>query len=193
MSNFWNNRSRPAGPLFGKKSGVTEQTPPPPPAAPSGTVPAAKTSAVASPSSVRASAISSSSSGSYRSKMRYDHDFACGVFVGAFDIPGWVVSLEVLEVTDATSGRVDRVENWLKPNDMLAILTKEFGKARQKASAVAIKPDAPPQQRSQLTKERDEWTRRMNEMRDQVVCLLQTRHVYVRAKELGVKELIPAP
>lgn len=126
-------------------------------------------------------------------KTKFDHDIACGVVVGAFEVPGWVATLELVEVTDPTTGRVERFENWLRPNDMLAILTREFGKARQKASAVIIKPDAPPQMRAQLTKERDEWTRRQNEMREQVVCLLQTRHVYVRAKELGIKELIPAP
>ena len=44
-----------------------------------------------------------------------------------------------------------------------------------------------------LLKERDDWTRRTNEMRDQVVCLLQSRHAYVKAGELGLKVLIPPP
>lgn len=189
MNNFWNNRSQPAGPLFGKKGGVSAQTPPP---APSGTASAAKSSAT-NLSSSRSSAAKSESSGIAGPRLKFDHDIACGVFVGAFDVPAWVASLEVIELTDPSTGRVERIDNWLRPNDMLAILTKEFGKARQKASAVVIKPDAPPQQRAQQAKERDEWTRRVNEMREQVVCLLQTRHVYVRAKELGIKELIPAP
>ncbi len=126
-------------------------------------------------------------------RMKFDHDIACGVNVGAFDVPAWVASLEVVDVTDPSTGRVERIDNWLRPNGMLAILTKEFDRSRQKASAVVIKPDAPPQLRAQQPKERDEWNRRVTEMRNQVVCLLQTRHVYVRAKELGIKELIPAP
>lgn len=189
MNNIWNNRNRSPGPLFGKKSGVTAQTPPP---SSSGTLPAGKTSLSQSTSSLsRSSAGKMDSSGVIGTRMKFDHDIACGVYVGAFDVPAWVASLEVIELTDPSTGRVERIDNWLRPNDMLAILTKEFGRARQKASAVVIKPDAPPQQRAQQTKERDEWTRRQNEMRDQVVCLLQTRQVYTRVKELGIKELIP--
>ena len=189
MNNFWNNRSQPAGPLFGKKSGVTAQTPPPS----SGTASAGKPSASNSSSTSRSSAAKSAASGVGGVRVKFDHDIACGVYVGAFDVPAWVASLEVVELTDPQTGRVERVDNWLRPNDMLAILTREFGRARQKASAVVIKPDAPPQQRAQQTKERDEWTRRVTEMREQVVCLLQTRHVYVWVRELGIKELIPAP
>ncbi len=188
MNNIWNNRNRPSGPLFAKK-GATTDTP-----APSGAVAkpsTARTPAVgaAPPAGAKLSGVQLSASG----KMRFDHDIACGVFVGAFDVPGWVISLDVLEITDPTSGRVERCEGWLRPNDMLAILTREYGKSRQKASAVAIAPDAAPQLRAQLTKERDEANRRATEMRDQVVCLLQSRHAYVKAGELGLKVLIPAP
>jgi hypothetical protein len=184
VNNFWNNRTRPAGPLF-KKSGVATQTPPPA----SGSVPTSKSNLSSSARSTSGK-VDSLSSGP---KTKFDHDIACGVYVGAFEVPGWVASLDVMEVTDPTSGRVERHENWLRPNDMLAILTREYGKARQKASAVVIAPDAQPHVRAQLTKEREESTRRTNEMRDQVVCLLQSRHVYVKAGELGLKVLIPAP
>lgn len=189
VNNFWNNRNRPSGPLFSKKGAGTTDTP-----APSGSL--GKPSTTRTPAVGPASASNAKLSGVQRSssgRMKFDHDIACGVFVGAFEVPGWVISLDVLEITDPTSGRVERCENWLRPNDMLAILTREFGKSRIKASSVEIRPDTPPQQRTQLMKERDDWTRRTNEMRDQVVCLLQSRHAYVKAGELGLKVLIPPP
>ena len=188
MNNFWNNRSRPNGPLFAKKT-ATETVPPSGTTAKPATTRAPAVTAPPTASSAKLSGVHISSSG----KMRFDHDIACGVFIGAFNVPGWVITLDCLEITDPTSSRVERCENWLRPNDMLAILTREYGKSRQKASAVEIRPDAPPQLRAQLTKERDEWTRRANEMRDQVVCLLQSRHAYVKAGELGLQILIPAP
>ncbi len=188
MNNFWNKRTQQVGPLFGKKSGVTAT-----PQSLSGTVSTSKSGLTGSTTRQPAAKADSVVGSSPMVRMKFDHDIACGVFVGAFDVPAWVVSLEVIELTDPQTGRVERYDNWLRPNDMLAILTKEFGRARQKASAVVIKPDAPPALRAQQMKERDEWNRRVTEMRDQVVCLLQTRHVYVRVKELGVKELIPAP
>jgi hypothetical protein len=192
VNNFWNNRNRPSGPLFAKKTATDTPQPSGTMAKPSTTrTPAVSTapSAGEKVSVAKLSGVQMSASG----KMRFDHDIACGAFVGAFEVPGWNLSLEVLEITDPTSGRVERCEGWLRPNDMLAILTREFGKARLKASAIEIRPDAPPQQRAQLTKERDEWTRRTNEMRDQVICLLQSRHAYVKAGELGLRVLIPAP
>lgn len=158
-------------------------------------MPAAKQNLSGTSSNSTSSSLAASKSGttSVSSKTRFDHDIACGVFVGAFDVPGWIASLEVVEITDPTSGRIERIDNWLRPNDMLAILTKEYGKARQKASVVVVDMNTAPHLRAQQAKEREEWMRRQSEMRDQVVCLLQSRHVYVRAKELGIKELIPAP
>ncbi len=187
MNNFWNNRNPQPGPLFAKKSAAA-------PSDKSGVVPAPNSNLSKSgttSSSVRAANPSGIISGS--NKTRFDHDIACGVFVGAFEVTGWVASLEVLEITDPVSGRIERIDNWLRANDMLAILTKEYGKARQAASSVVVDMNAPPHQRAQQTKERDEWMRRQVDMREQVVCLLQSRQAYVRAKELEIKVLIPAP
>ncbi|QEL14191.1 hypothetical protein [Limnoglobus roseus] len=175
MKNFWaNGNSNPtSGSLFNKKSSISPAatppgtTTPPPKAASSARMPglSLSTPAPLDPTSV---------------KVPFDHDYACGVFVGAFAIPTMTVTLDVVEVTDPTTKRVERTENWLRTNDMLAILTREYGKAQQKLAA--LPPGA--------AKDRDDATRRLTEVRDQVVCVLHSRRAYHRVKEAGIRVLI---
>ncbi len=171
MKNFWangNNRSNSES-VFGKKSGLSTPTPP------TAGAPLPKTS-----SSSRMAGLSSRTPApivSPLTKIRFDHDFACGVFVGAFAIPSMVVTLEVVEITDPVLKKVDRTDNWLNTNDMLAILTREYGKAQQKLAAATGAA-------------RDEATRRVTEVRDQVVCVLHSRRAYHRAKDAGIRILL---
>lgn len=124
-------------------------------------------------------------------KAKFDHDFACGVFVGAFDIPGMSVTVDVVEITDPTTKRVERTENWLRTNDMLAILTREYDKAQKRLFGLPKPPPPPPGRPAPpASKDWEDANRRLTEVRDQVVCVLHSRRAYHRVKEAGIRVLI---
>lgn len=206
MKNFWSNNNSPtSGSLFGKKSSVSPAATPPP-AAPPATAPGAKASSIApgaksssmgrmSSSSLSAAATPPPGKNATLSdtgaRAKFDHDYACGVFVGAFDIPGMSVTVDVVEITDPGTKRVERTENWLKTNDMLAILTREFDKAQKRLFSI---PKPPPPQPGRpappVNKDWEDANRRVTEVRDQVVCVLHSRRAYHRVKEAGIRVLI---
>jgi hypothetical protein len=190
---FWDQK-RTAGPLFGKKTGgaetaadshssvkltVAKPEPAPPPKA-----------ASASSTTVAAPTPPPKSSGMNQAALKFDHDIACGVLVGAFDIPGMIATVEIVERTDPATKKTERTQEWLRTNDMLAILTRSYGAEKAKLSGLAIPSTASAQLRGQLTKERDEITRRLNDLREQIVCLLHSRRAYHKAKENGITILV---
>ncbi len=194
MNNFWNRSNKTNGPLFGKSDPPAPPPPPPPSAA---TPPPTKTpgsnpglkstvSNLSAKSSPKLTPITES--GVVRAA-GFDHDLACGVFVGAFDIPNLGVSVDAVEVTDPVSRRTVRLENWLRTNDMLAILTREYDKARKRLESLPPPPPPAPG-RPAASKDYQDAERRVTEVRDQVVCLLHSRRAYHRAKEAGIRILI---
>jgi hypothetical protein len=198
---FWKQSNRSSGPLFGKKTPGPNDTTLDPKS--SGQIPGAKAEAAkpeqksaATKSTINLKVAATNTpmptSGLSRAALKFDHDLACGVMVGAFEIPGMVVTIDTVEHVDPNTKRAERTSEWLRTNDMLAILTRTYGMEQQKLSQFPTSPMVGMQSKNQQMKDREEVNRRLNELREQIVCLLHSRRAYHKAKEHGITVLIPA-